>query len=52
MCGKTLCCQRPEKLSGKPEECSPEQIKACHKDEDVHPCVPQDRRKRKGDASG
>ena len=32
------CCQRPEQLKGKPEECSPEQIKACHGDAGEHPC--------------
>ncbi|MBN2559750.1 MAG: hypothetical protein JXQ75_02305 [Phycisphaerae bacterium] len=32
-------CQKPEKLTGKPEECSPEQIKKCHGDAEEHPCV-------------
>ena len=32
------CCQYPEKLKGKPEECSPEQIKECHGDTKEHPC--------------
>jgi hypothetical protein len=31
-------CQYPEKLKGKPEECTPEQVKECHGDEE-HPCV-------------
>ncbi len=35
MCGSK--CQYPEKLKGKPEECTPEQIKECHGDE-KHPC--------------
>ncbi len=35
------CCERPEKLKGKPEECTPEQIKECHGDEKDHPCVPK-----------
>jgi ArsR family transcriptional regulator len=30
-------CQYPEKLVGKPEECTPEQIKECHGDKE-HPC--------------
>lgn len=30
-------CQKPEKLKGKPGECSSEQIKECHGDEG-HPC--------------
>ena len=33
------CCQQPENLKGKPEECSPEQIKECHGDAKDHPCV-------------
>ena len=32
------CCQKPEQLKGKPEECSPEQIKMCHGDSGEHPC--------------
>lgn len=32
------CCQYPEKLKGKPEECTPEQIKECHGDVEKHPC--------------
>ena len=32
-------CQKPENLKGEPEECSPEQIKACHGDAADHPCV-------------
>jgi len=32
------CCMHPEKLKGKPEDCSPEQIKECHGDEKEHPC--------------
>jgi ArsR family transcriptional regulator, arsenate/arsenite/antimonite-responsive transcriptional repressor len=38
--GTKMCdckCQYPEKLKGKPEECTPEQIKECHGDEE-HPC--------------
>jgi hypothetical protein len=31
-------CQYPEKLEGKPEECSPEQIKECHGETETHPC--------------
>jgi len=30
-------CQQPEKLKGKPEECTLEQIKECHGDQE-HPC--------------
>jgi DNA-binding transcriptional ArsR family regulator len=32
------CCERPEKLKGKPEECTPQQIKECHGDVKGHPC--------------
>ena len=32
-------CQNPEKLKGKPGECSPEQIQECHGDDPDHPCV-------------
>jgi len=32
-------CQHPEKLKGKPEECSPEQIKECHGQVVEHPSV-------------
>lgn len=31
-------CQKPEKLKGKPEECTLEQIKECHGDEKGHSC--------------
>jgi hypothetical protein len=32
-------CQFPEKLKGRPEECTQEQIKACHGDTKDHPCA-------------
>jgi len=32
-------CEHPEKLKGKPEECSPEQIRECHGEVVEHPCV-------------
>jgi ArsR family transcriptional regulator len=35
------CCQQPDRLKSKPEECSPEQIRECHGDEKNHPCVPK-----------
>jgi len=31
-------CEHPKKLKGKPEECTPEQIKECHGDVKDHPC--------------
>ncbi len=42
MSEKNSCCQKPEHLKGKPEECSPEQIRECHGDVKTHPCFPQD----------
>jgi hypothetical protein len=36
--GKKIC-EHPERLRGKPGECSPEQIKECHGDVKKHPCV-------------
>ncbi len=38
---KKMCdckCQHPEKLKGKPGDCSLKQIKECHGDEKGHPC--------------
>jgi hypothetical protein len=32
------CCEKPEKLVGKPEECTSEQIKECHGNVKDHPC--------------
>ncbi len=32
-------CQKPDKLKGKPEECTAEQIKECHGDAPQHPCL-------------
>ena len=32
------CCEQPKKLQGKPEECTPEQIKECHGEGKGHPC--------------
>jgi hypothetical protein len=34
-----IVCEHPEKLKGKPGECSPEQIKECHGKASKHPCV-------------
>jgi ArsR family transcriptional regulator, arsenate/arsenite/antimonite-responsive transcriptional repressor len=38
------CCQHPDRLPGKPEDCTPEQIRECHGDEKDHPCVPKEKR--------
>ena len=32
-------CQKPENLNGKPEDCTPEQIRKCHGSDKDHPCV-------------
>ena len=39
-------CQHPEKLQGKPEECTPKQIEKCHGKTANHPCVPKKGRKK------
>ena len=39
MCGEKGKCQKPENLKGKPEECSPEQIRKCHGEVAKHPCL-------------
>jgi hypothetical protein len=33
------CCERPKALRGKPQDCSPEQVRKCHGDVTRHPCV-------------
>jgi hypothetical protein len=38
-------CQCPDELKGKPEECTPEQIKECHGTTEDHPCVPKEEKK-------
>ncbi len=40
MCKQDKCCRKPEKLKGKPENCTPERIKECHGDAKDHPCAP------------
>ena len=35
---KNNACEHPEKLEGKPGECSPEQIKECHGETEQHHC--------------
>lgn len=35
---KKCCCEHPDRLKGKPEDCTPEQIKECHGDDKEHPC--------------
>ncbi|MFW6169986.1 MAG: hypothetical protein ACODAD_05810 [Planctomycetota bacterium] len=38
MSERKKCCEKPEELKGKPEECTPEQIRKCHGDAREHPC--------------
>lgn len=40
MCDKDKYCEKPEKLKGKPKNCTPEQIKECHGDSKEHTCMP------------
>ncbi len=42
----SCACQQPEKLVGKPGECSPKQIKECHGEENVCSCF-QEKEKEK-----
>ncbi len=46
MCNKNKNCQKPEQLQGKPQDCSPEQIRECHGDVKAHPCLPAGRTRR------
>jgi len=38
-------CQYPEKLKGKPKECTSKQIEKCHGSQKSHPCVSKTRKK-------
>ena len=42
--GEKNKCQHPERLKGKPGECSPEQIKECHGDKKPHECEEKDKK--------
>jgi len=42
---KEKTCQKPENLTGKPEDCSPEQIEKCHGKVESHPCVEEPKSK-------
>jgi hypothetical protein len=43
MCDRRQCCCRNEdELKGRPEDCTPEQIRKCHGDEQEHPCEKSD----------
>jgi hypothetical protein len=47
MSGKNEGCQKPKELKGKPQECSPEQIRKCHGDAKKHSCVPKEGKRGK-----
>ena len=40
---KHSCCQKAEKLKTKPADCTPEQIKECHGDEQHHCCESEEK---------
>jgi ArsR family transcriptional regulator len=46
------CCERPEKLKGKPEECTPEQIRECHGDVKKHPCEGKNQEEKRAENEG
>jgi hypothetical protein len=39
MCNAESECEIPKNLRTTPQECTPEQIKACHGDVEKHPCA-------------
>ena len=41
---REYCCEKPERLKGRPEICTPEQILECHGEVREHPCSPQGKR--------
>lgn len=44
MCGGRKECSRPDKLKGRPEDCSPEQIRECHGEESHHNCCGKEKK--------
>jgi hypothetical protein len=32
------CCEKPDRLRGKPEKCAPDQVKECHGEGAEHRC--------------
>jgi len=39
MCDANQGCRNPQELKGRPEDCSPEQIRKCHGEGARHPCT-------------
>jgi hypothetical protein len=33
------CCEKPDRLRDRPQECTPEQIRECHGEVKEHPCT-------------
>jgi hypothetical protein len=46
MTGKNAKCLKLENLKGRPQDCSPEQIRRCHGTDRGHPCVQRGARKK------
>ena len=42
MCESNPECSKPENLKGRPEDCTPEQIRECHGEDAGHPCSGKD----------
>jgi len=36
-------CEKPDRLKGKPEECSPAQVCECHGELQEHPCTTREK---------
>jgi len=49
---QSCCCRKPEKLAGKPEECSPETVRECHGTENGHVCVPDEDKEARREEPG
>jgi len=37
------CCERPERLRNNPQECTPEQVRECHGEENEHSCAAKEK---------
>jgi hypothetical protein len=46
MCDGKCQCEHPEKLQGKPGDCTPEQIRECHGENADHLCVKAETEKK------
>ncbi len=42
MSDEKKCCEKPDRLTGTPKDCSAEQIKECHGSVKEHPCIQKD----------